>query len=1296
MSEDLVIRVAAYDAASMVLDGIAEKIGVLGGLGIAAGAGVAALGVGLANAAGAAASFNAMLTTIGNNTGLTTAQVQQLQGGILDLANQTGAPIEQIAHAFEHAQNVTQDFTASMAEAKAGTESAISTGADAADVTNMLSSVMHEYGLDVSHAGSATGQYNEVLARSNTVMGELHIGTQLANTTLGAFTDAQSKAIGIAANMGVGLNDVLSVTAALTKHGFPDVNVAGTQVTDMLTHMLNPGAAAKAALQELANLSGTGGVASAFDAQNLAARGLVGTIDYLRQAEERTNLTEAEREQLNLRIIPALRGGLGFAAELGTAYDDTNANLAKLNDTTAVNAVTQESFNKTLQTAAGQWDVLKANLSTARIELGERLQPVLVGAIQALNGMLPGVKALGGLLADTLGPAARTAADVLGAVANAVKAVAAIDASSFFLALSQEAFNLGLAFDATKGPLTALADFLFGTLPQAASAAGAVLSSLGQDLDTAFTSLKSGDFTTMWAALRDALSTVGDVVTSALSAAGDLAGRLTGWLSEQWRKIDWAAIWRGATGLLGSLAAALGDASAAIGAWARDQWAKVDWASVWQGAKGIAADIGTALGDLSIALTTWLGAQWAKIDWTAVWVNAKGVADTIGAALADIDTEVTAWLRDQWSKVRWTVVWAATNPNQGIDSMPSAGPGLTAYFRQSAKDIDWGIVASSMLDGLTAAVQSVTNRIRNLDATAAGEALGQWLARAAEGLLERVAGVLVPVPIKIGAALADGIRQIDPSEAGSALGSVLQHALGTALAVGDLLAHVATNLAQIAKGIASGINDVLGVQAESVGKAIITMIASAISGAQEQVVASSQRIGTNIVDGIAAGIRGSAGQVIAAAQAVAGSIPDAIANLLGIRSPSTVLMAQGEQAAAGLNLGLLGGIKVLQSTSAQLSGTVEGAATDFLGQIDNLRFGTEQKLIDLGASVGSALNGAISQASQQIAQITQQAALTIQNAIDSITQSRADRGALAAFTGPQQAAATAFKRQQEDADNAFRHNRDLAQATTQAQRDQIDLSYRNSQEDLARRRQDEDAQRRFSMDQQMALQSFTDSLADQALARQIARTNTQRDQSIKAINDALTQKEAAIKDSAAKEEQALKDSMERQAAIIQAQFTQLLPALTAQAQASVTALLAWASAAIAGVAGLQLPGVAGTAPPTSGFGTATSGGGFGSFGGGGGSAAPISMTDTGGFVGPAFSHASGGPVLPNYPIRVGEHGVELWMPTQPGSIVPNNQLGGIGGGVTINLYGTYLGDDRAMVAQLASIINPELKRLVNM
>jgi hypothetical protein len=45
------------------------------------------------------------------------------------------------------------------------------------------------------------------------------------------------------------------------------------------------------------------------------------------------------------------------------------------------------------------------------------------------------------------------------------------------------------------------------------------------------------------------------------------------------------------------------------------------------------------------------------------------------------------------------------------------------------------------------------------------------------------------------------------------------------------------------------------------------------------------------------------------------------------------------------------------------------------------------------------------------------------------------------------------------------------------------------------------------------------------------------------------------------------------------------------------------------------------------------------------------------------ARAVGGPVMAGAPYVVGERGPELFVPSGPGTVIPNNRLGGSGGGI---------------------------------
>jgi hypothetical protein len=53
----------------------------------------------------------------------------------------------------------------------------------------------------------------------------------------------------------------------------------------------------------------------------------------------------------------------------------------------------------------------------------------------------------------------------------------------------------------------------------------------------------------------------------------------------------------------------------------------------------------------------------------------------------------------------------------------------------------------------------------------------------------------------------------------------------------------------------------------------------------------------------------------------------------------------------------------------------------------------------------------------------------------------------------------------------------------------------------------------------------------------------------------------------------------------------------------------------------------------------------------------------------AFFRADGGPVAGNQPYVVGERGPELFVPRGAGTIIPNNQMGGMG---TTNVTNNYI------------------------
>lgn len=94
------------------------------------------------------------------------------------------------------------------------------------------------------------------------------------------------------------------------------------------------------------------------------------------------------------------------------------------------------------------------------------------------------------------------------------------------------------------------------------------------------------------------------------------------------------------------------------------------------------------------------------------------------------------------------------------------------------------------------------------------------------------------------------------------------------------------------------------------------------------------------------------------------------------------------------------------------------------------------------------------------------------------------------------------------------------------------------------------------------------------------------------------------------------------------------------------------------------------------------------------------VTAAGGKVSSAFTaltspitgkKAQGGPVSGGSTYLVGENGPELFTASQGGSITPNNRLGGVSGGIVINVTGTFLSEDAA--EKVGNMIVQQLKRV---
>lgn len=333
----------------------------------------AALEAGLGALANQAGDFQTMLTNIQNNTTMSGEDIGKLSDAVFKLGSDTGAPLKDLASGFQHVMNISGDTTAALDVLNVATESAISTGGDASKTANVLGNALHEYGLDVSHAAWEQDRHNEVLGHAADMMNVFHQAAAQGNLTLEQFADNTGRVVGVAAGLGVPVEDISAAFVALSKHGF-DAAESQTQLVNAMTHMINPTKQMQKEIERVSELTGVDLVGD-FSAAGLHAKSFEGVLEDLRQAFQIMGLTEDGVTEESMKLINAQRGGLGVSRLLTTGYQDYVSILDNLNDKQAIGSVTTDAFARTQQTMGYQVSVMKNEMQELGITLGQAVLP---------------------------------------------------------------------------------------------------------------------------------------------------------------------------------------------------------------------------------------------------------------------------------------------------------------------------------------------------------------------------------------------------------------------------------------------------------------------------------------------------------------------------------------------------------------------------------------------------------------------------------------------------------------------------------------------------------------------------------------------------------------------------------------------------------------------------------------------------------------------------------------------------------------------------------------------------------
>lgn len=140
----------------------------------------------------------------------------------------------------------------------------------------------------------------------------------------------------------------------------------------------------------------------------------------------------------------------------------------------------------------------------------------------------------------------------------------------------------------------------------------------------------------------------------------------------------------------------------------------------------------------------------------------------------------------------------------------------------------------------------------------------------------------------------------------------------------------------------------------------------AVTGLADTVYNEALNIGGDLVAGIQQGITNAWSGFTSFLNQKANAIPNAFRGVLGISSPSLVMMGIGRDVVGGLRMGMEQQMPALQMTVNSMAGSISGAVSQAAGQIRSLQ-GLSAQASRLAASIGGAQRGISAMAGSAVA-----------------------------------------------------------------------------------------------------------------------------------------------------------------------------------------------------------------------------------------------------------------------------------------------------------------------------------------
>ena len=444
----------------------------------------------------AAGSFETKLAEISTLVDTATFKMDTLTSALKEQSAEFGSTaIQQGAAAYQIISAGAGTATDAINLLTASNKLAVGGVTDVATAADGLTSLLNAYGLASSNATE--------------VSDALFAGMRAGKTTIGELSSSLGKVAPLAAQAGVGVDELVAAVAALTKGGI-STRESVTGVRAIMAAVVKPTSEAAEVAEKL-------GIQ--FDSAGLKSKGLAGFMEDL--VAKTGGSTDAMAKLFG--GVEALIPALALAGQAGVDMS------AIMEDMATKSGATQAAFEKMTNTFEFQSAVLRGNLANVFLTIGAIINSVLTPALKFLNENF-----------------------------EAITRFVAVAAAGFTALLIPAMISMvPVVASATTGLLAMAAAWLltpFGQIAALIVAASAALSYFGE------TTIKVGGITTTvwktfvagvqvaWDLLKEGAAVISDLFGGATDAASGFFSNVLGWLGDFLS--DWGITLGSVTGLI--------------------------------------------------------------------------------------------------------------------------------------------------------------------------------------------------------------------------------------------------------------------------------------------------------------------------------------------------------------------------------------------------------------------------------------------------------------------------------------------------------------------------------------------------------------------------------------------------------------------------------------------------------------------------------------------------------------------------------------------------------------------------